>query len=132
MQSDFVAAVSHEFRTPLSSVCHISEMLVDGRVADHERRDRLYGTLQRESERLRRLVEGLLDVARMDAGGRGTGSNGSSRPPFYRRWAASSRPMSSQPPTTPACRSTSRRISLSFVPIGRRLAAPSGTSWTMR
>jgi signal transduction histidine kinase len=45
-------------------------MLVDGRVADHERRDRLYGTLQRESERLRRLVEGLLDVARMDAGGR--------------------------------------------------------------
>jgi signal transduction histidine kinase len=70
MQSDFVAAVSHEFRTPLSSVCHISEMLVDGRVADHERRDRLYGTLQRESERLRRLVEGLLDVARMDAGGR--------------------------------------------------------------
>jgi signal transduction histidine kinase len=70
MQSDFVAAVSHEFRTPLSSVCHISEMLVDGRVADDERRGRLYGTLQRESERLRRLVEGLLDVARMDAGGR--------------------------------------------------------------
>jgi signal transduction histidine kinase len=70
MQSDFVAAVSHEFRTPLSSVCHISEMLVDGRVADNERRDRLYGTLQRESERLRRLVEGLLDFARMDAGGR--------------------------------------------------------------
>jgi len=70
MQSDFVAAVSHEFRTPLSSVCHISEMLVDGRIADNERRDRLYGTLQRESERLRRLVEGLLDFARTDAGGR--------------------------------------------------------------
>jgi len=70
LQSDFVAAVSHEFRTPLSSVCHISEMLVDGRLADDERRDRLYGTLQRESERLRRLVEGLLDFARMDAGGR--------------------------------------------------------------
>ena len=70
MQSDFVAAVSHEFRTPLSSVCHISEMLVDGRLADDERRGRLYGTLRRESERLRRLVEGLLDFARMDAGGR--------------------------------------------------------------
>ena len=69
MQSDFVAAVSHEFRTPLTSVCHISEMLVDGRVADEERRGVLYGTLQRESERLRRLVEGLLDFARMDAGG---------------------------------------------------------------
>jgi signal transduction histidine kinase len=70
MQADFVAAVSHEFRTPLSSVCHISEMLVDGRVADDERRSRLYATLQRESERLRRLVEGLLDFARIDAGGR--------------------------------------------------------------
>ena len=70
MQSDFVAAVSHEFRTPLSSVCHISEMLVDGRVADDERRGRLYGTLRRESERLRRLVEGLLDFARIGAGGR--------------------------------------------------------------
>jgi signal transduction histidine kinase len=70
MQSDFVAAVSHEFRTPLASVCHLSEMLVDGRVADEERRERLYRTLQRESERLKRLVEGLLDFARMDAGGR--------------------------------------------------------------
>lgn len=70
MQSDFVAAVSHEFRTPLASVCHLSEMLVDGRVADEEKRERLYRTLQRESERLRRLVEGLLDFARMDAGGR--------------------------------------------------------------
>jgi signal transduction histidine kinase len=76
MQSEFVSAVSHEFRTPLASVCHISEMLVDGRVADPGRRSLLYATLHRESERLRRLVEGLLDFARMDARRQGVPARG--------------------------------------------------------
>jgi signal transduction histidine kinase/tetratricopeptide (TPR) repeat protein len=67
-QSDFVAAVSHEFRTPLTSLCQFTELLVKGRVASEEDRLRFYGVLSRESQRLRRLVEGLLNFGRMQAG----------------------------------------------------------------
>ena len=68
LQSDFVAAVSHEFRTPLTTVRQLSEMLVRGRVSSDERRQQFYETLLRESERLHRLVEGLLNFGRMEAG----------------------------------------------------------------
>jgi len=68
MQSDFVAAVSHDFRTPLTSLRQYSELLASGRVADDERRHKYYGFLVQESQRLQRLVEGLLDFGRMEAG----------------------------------------------------------------
>jgi signal transduction histidine kinase len=67
LQSDFVAAVSHEFRTPVASVRQLSEVLEDGRVQDEARRAQYYGLLRRESERLQRLVEGLLDFDRMES-----------------------------------------------------------------
>jgi signal transduction histidine kinase len=67
-QSDFVAAVSHEFRTPLTSLCQFTELLAKDRVESEEDRRRFYGVLDRESQRLRRLVEGLLNFGRMDAG----------------------------------------------------------------
>jgi signal transduction histidine kinase len=66
LQSDFVAAVSHEFRTPVASVRQLSELLDEGRVADHTRRQEYYGLLRRESVRLQRLVENLLDFGRME------------------------------------------------------------------
>jgi signal transduction histidine kinase len=68
LQSDFVAAVSHEFRTPLTTLRQLSEMLVRGRVSNDGRRQQFYETLLRESERLRRLVEGLLNFGAMEAG----------------------------------------------------------------
>jgi signal transduction histidine kinase len=68
LQTDFVAAVSHEFRTPLTTVRQLSEMLVRGRVSSEERRQQFYETLLRESERLHRMVEGLLNFGRMEAG----------------------------------------------------------------
>jgi signal transduction histidine kinase len=68
LQSDFVASVSHEFRTPLTTVRQLSEMLARGRVSSDERRQQFYETLLRESERLHRLVEGLLNFGRMEAG----------------------------------------------------------------
>jgi signal transduction histidine kinase len=68
LQSDFVAAVSHEFRSPLSSLCQISEMLAADRLESQDLRRQAYGVLARESERLRRLVEGLLDFQRFEAG----------------------------------------------------------------
>jgi signal transduction histidine kinase len=68
LQSDFVAAVSHEFRTPLASVRHLSDMLAKGRVSDAEQRQHCYDFLSRESERLEKLVEELLDFGRVEAG----------------------------------------------------------------
>ena len=67
LQSDFVAAVSHEFRTPVASVRQLSEVLDEGRVTDEHKRARYYGLLRRESERLQRLVEALLDFRRMES-----------------------------------------------------------------
>jgi signal transduction histidine kinase len=68
LQSDFVAAVSHEFRSPLSSLCQISEMLSADRFDSKDRRRHAYGVMARESERLRRLVESLLDFQRFETG----------------------------------------------------------------
>jgi signal transduction histidine kinase len=70
LQTDFVSAVSHEFRTPLASMRQLSELLVDDRVPSQARRTDYYRTLQRESERLHRLVEALLDFGRMESGAR--------------------------------------------------------------
>jgi signal transduction histidine kinase len=70
MQSDFVSAVSHEFRSPLTSIRHLSEILELGRVPNEERRQVYYSTLVRETRRLQRLVEALLNFGRMEAGAR--------------------------------------------------------------
>ena len=71
LQSDFVAAVSHEFRTPLSTVCQVSEMLAQDRFPTDALRRQAYDVLHRDTDRLRRLVEGLLDFKRFEAGGDG-------------------------------------------------------------
>ena len=68
LQSDFVAAVSHEFRTPLTTMAQLTEMLLDDRVQDADRQRRYFVALGRQTERLRRLVESLLDFGRMEAG----------------------------------------------------------------
>jgi signal transduction histidine kinase len=68
LQSEFVAAVSHEFRTPLAAVTQLTELLADGRVADEADRHEYYRRIQREGGRLSRLVEDLLDFRRMEAG----------------------------------------------------------------
>ena len=56
MQSDFVSAVSHEFRTPLTSLRLITEALEDERVPDPEQRRAGYRSLARATQRLHRLV----------------------------------------------------------------------------
>jgi len=68
LQTDFVSAVSHEFRTPLTSMRHLAELLKDGQVGNESRRQQYYEVLAREAERLHRFVETLLNFGRMDAG----------------------------------------------------------------
>ncbi len=68
LQSDFVSAVSHEFRTPLTTLQQLSELLAKGRVPGEERRQRYYEVISGETRRLHRLVEDLLDFGRIEAG----------------------------------------------------------------
>jgi signal transduction histidine kinase len=68
LQSDFVAAVSHEFRTPLTSLRQVTELLSDGRQSDPSRLSSYYQTQTRAADRLQRLVESLLDFGKMEAG----------------------------------------------------------------
>jgi signal transduction histidine kinase len=68
LKSDFVGAVSHEFRSPLTSMRQITGMLAAGRVPTEERTRSYYEVLSRETARLQRLVEGLLNFGRIEAG----------------------------------------------------------------
>jgi signal transduction histidine kinase len=70
LQSDFVSAVSHEFRTPLTSMRQFTEMLVEDENLPAEKRREFYGAQERATRRLSRLVESLLDFGRMEAGAR--------------------------------------------------------------
>ena len=69
LQSDFVAGVSHEFRTPLTAMCHLTELLEAGGTAS-ERLPIYYRALGKETRRLHAMVESLLDFGRIDSGRR--------------------------------------------------------------
>lgn len=68
LQSDFVAAVSHEFRSPLTTVRQLAELLDTGRLATEDRRRTYYRMISSEAARLQRLVETLLNFGRIEAG----------------------------------------------------------------
>jgi signal transduction histidine kinase len=69
LQSDFTATVSHEFRSPLTGIRQLGEMLLAGRAANDEpRRQQYYELICRESDRLTRLVENVLGFVRMEDG----------------------------------------------------------------
>jgi signal transduction histidine kinase len=70
LRSDFVATVSHEFRTPLAAMRHLTELLEDGG-ASAEKLGDYYRALGKETRRLQGMVEHLLDFGRMEAGRRG-------------------------------------------------------------
>lgn len=68
LQGEFVSAVSHEFRTPLTSLRHVTELLQERDDLPPDRRAAFYEALGRNTERLHRLVESLLDFGRMESG----------------------------------------------------------------
>jgi len=67
-QQDFVAAVSHELKTPLTSIRMYGEMLQSGWV-DDDRRKSYYAYIHDESERLSRLIDNVLQLARISRQG---------------------------------------------------------------
>ncbi len=68
LKSDFVSNVSHELRTPLALIRMYGETLEMGRVKSEEKKQEYYGTIVKESERLTRLVNNILDFSKMEAG----------------------------------------------------------------
>jgi signal transduction histidine kinase len=70
LQSDFVSAVSHEFRTPLTSLRQFTEFLLDEDDLTLEKRRSYYQAQARATGRLHRFVESLLDFGRMEEGRR--------------------------------------------------------------
>jgi signal transduction histidine kinase/tetratricopeptide (TPR) repeat protein len=68
MKSDFVSTVSHEFKSPLTSIRQISEMLQAGRVPSEARRQTYYDVLLEQSERLSLLTDNILGLAKIEEG----------------------------------------------------------------
>ena len=68
LKSDFVSTVSHEFRSPLTSIRQLAEMLEAGRVPSEERRQHYYHVILEQSERLSHLVTNILDLDRIESG----------------------------------------------------------------
>jgi len=67
-KTSFVSNVSHEFKTPLTTLRLYSELLLDGRIHDEAKRERYLRTLRDESDRLARLVHNVLDFSRLELG----------------------------------------------------------------
>lgn len=68
MKNDFVGHVSHELKTPLASITAYSEMLVDGEAGDEETRKEFYSVIQKQAQRLNRLIEDILNTSRIESG----------------------------------------------------------------
>jgi two-component system phosphate regulon sensor histidine kinase PhoR len=67
-KTSFVANVSHEFKTPLTTIRLYSELLEQGRVRDAEQGHDYLRTIGRETQRLARLVNNALDFSRLEQG----------------------------------------------------------------
>ncbi|HKZ08553.1 MAG TPA: HAMP domain-containing sensor histidine kinase [Methylomirabilota bacterium] len=68
LKSDFVANVSHDLKTPLALIRMYAETLEMNRVPSEANRREYYGVITRESERLSRLIDNVLDFSRIESG----------------------------------------------------------------
>lgn len=68
MKDDFISTVTHELRTPLTSIRACSEILADNPQLELAERQRFLGLIIKESERLTRLINQVLDLAKLESG----------------------------------------------------------------
>lgn len=67
-KTSFVSNVSHELKTPLTSIRMYAELLSQGRVRDEEKKQQYLDIISSESQRLTRLVNNVLDFGRLEEG----------------------------------------------------------------
>ncbi len=67
-KTSFVSNVSHELKTPLTSICMYAELLSEGRIKDPEKRKNYLEIIVEEGRRLTRLVNNVLDFGRLEQG----------------------------------------------------------------
>ncbi len=68
LKDDFLSTVTHELRTPLTSIRAFSEILARDPKVDLEQRRRFLGIIAKETERLTRLINQVLDLAKVESG----------------------------------------------------------------
>ncbi len=68
MRKEFIANVSHEMRTPLSYLQGYTEVLIDGLADTEEERDKYLNIIKEETERLRKMVDEILQLSQIEAG----------------------------------------------------------------
>jgi len=68
LKDDFISTVTHELRTPLTSIRAFSEILNDNPRLDEAERAKFLGIIVKESERLTRLINQVLDLAKIESG----------------------------------------------------------------
>jgi len=68
MKDDFMSSVTHELRTPLTSIRALSELMRDDDAMELAQRQQFLGIIVTEAERLSRLVNQVLDMAKIEAG----------------------------------------------------------------
>jgi two-component system phosphate regulon sensor histidine kinase PhoR len=66
--AEFVSAVSHEMKTPLAGIKAYVELLVDGDAEDEATREEFLAVINGQADRLQRLIDNMLNLARIEAG----------------------------------------------------------------
>jgi signal transduction histidine kinase len=68
LKDDFVSTITHELRTPLTSIRAFTQILLDNPEVELEQRKRFLGIITKETERLTRLINQVLDLSRIESG----------------------------------------------------------------
>jgi len=68
IKSDFVSSVSHEFKTPLTSIKALTERLQEGKVKDPSKVEQYFSVISQDTEKLTRLVKNILDFSKIEEG----------------------------------------------------------------
>ncbi len=68
MKSDFISTVSHEFKSPLTSIRQMTEMLYNDRIKEEPRKKEYYTVMLEQTERLSHLIDNILDFSRIEEG----------------------------------------------------------------
>ncbi|MBM7701240.1 two-component system histidine kinase PnpS [Metabacillus iocasae] len=69
MRKDFVANVSHELKTPITSIKGFSETLLEGAMEDTQLREQFLDIILKESQRMQELIQDLLDLSKVEQQG---------------------------------------------------------------